>query len=250
MRHKNVIILTHGWTGSSVFSALLWRAGYWPGAATVRKVDYDTFENAELVDINKRLLGQLAPGLNHQHVFRHEDVASIEHAGADADLSLCADFVQRCSSNGAWVWKDPRLTWTIRVWRRVLRMEDTAFLILARNDLQAWISSNKRRHIQSMAFTRHYNSSIIRSNLDFVAESGRPAMSLEFEDLLLRPEATLHRLNSFLGVGLLMSDLQAVHHGPLYRRNRGLVDFFEAALIYLKNYAERDGRGGFGSSPA
>jgi len=58
---KNVIILTHGVSGSSVFAALLGRAGYWLGSETVQKPDYDTFENAALVALNYELLHVLAP---------------------------------------------------------------------------------------------------------------------------------------------------------------------------------------------
>src|SRR5690349_17771408 len=145
---KNIIILTHGWTGSSVFAALLGRAGYWLGASTVRKTDYDTFENAELVAFNQELLRLLAPDIDHQHRFAIEDVSRIAQASDSLDLQPYRDFVFRCAANGLWLWKDPRLTWTIGVWAKVLDLERTAFLILTRDDLQAWVSSNQRRHIQ------------------------------------------------------------------------------------------------------
>ena len=69
LTRKNVIVLTHGWTGSSIFSALFGEAGYWLGGETVVKPDYDTFENADLVALNNRLLHELAPALNHEHQF-------------------------------------------------------------------------------------------------------------------------------------------------------------------------------------
>jgi len=74
---KNIIILTHGWTGSSVFAALLGRAGYWLGSSTVKNKDYDTFENAELVARNRELLHPHAPGIAHEHCFAFDDVSRI-----------------------------------------------------------------------------------------------------------------------------------------------------------------------------
>lgn len=240
---KNIIILTHGWSGSSVFSALLGVAGYWVGGETMRNVDYDTYENSELVLLNKTLLQQVAPGLNHEHHFDFGDVVMIERRAAAIDLKPYRDFVLKCGQNGFWLWKDPRLTWTIRVWARVLDLENTAFMVLTRDDLQAWTSANTRRHVQSMQFTRRYNHGITRSNVQFLEEMHLPFQRTSFEDLLLAPEDTLARLNGCFGLDLSMHDLQSVCREPLYRRSRDWRDHLKAALIYAKNYGERDGRG-------
>lgn len=239
----NIVILTHGWTGSSVFAALLGRAGYWLGSETVAKADYDTYENADLVTLNRRLLAELAPNLDHEHRFDPADVVAIEQAAAEIDLDPYRSFVQRCTSQGAFVWKDPRLTWTIRVWAKLLDLERTSFLVLTREDLQAWISANARRHVQSWDFTRRYNHGINESNAAFVRALGRPLTRTSFEDLLLQPEETLARLNERYGLSLCLSDLMAVCREPLYRKSRGFGDLIEATAIYLKNFRERDGRG-------
>jgi hypothetical protein len=239
---RSIIILTHGWTGSSVFSALFGRAGYWLGDETVRKTDYDTYENSELVALNRQILQQLAPGLDHEHRFNPHDIAWIDHAAESLDLGPYRDFVVRCSLQGPWIWKDPRLTWTIRVWARVLDLGWTAFLVLTRDDMQAWISANARRHVQSWGFTRQYNHGISASNRRFVEQKRLELLAVSFENLLLEPEVTLARLNQHFGLSLRMSDLHAVCREPLYRSSRGLLDFGEATLVFLKNFAERDGR--------
>jgi len=240
---KNVIILTHGWTGSSVFAALFGRAGYWLGSETVQKPDYDTNENADLVAFNRRLLDTLAAGINHEHHFAIEDVHQIERAAEGMDFAPYREFLARCSQNSPWLWKDPRLTWTIRVWAKVLDLERTAFMILTRDDLQAWISANNRRHVQSMRFTREYKHGITSGNVEFLERHGLPYLQASFEDLLLEPEKTLARMNEFYGLELTMDDLRTVYHEPLYRKSRGFKDLVTATLIYLKNYHERDGRG-------
>ena len=154
-----------------------------------------------------------------------------------------SDFLSRCSGHSPWVWKDPRLTWTIRVWVKLLDMDKTAFLVLTRDDVQAWISANTRRHIQSLGFTRNYNHGITRANVRFIEEARAPVLQLSFEDLLLDPEKTLARLNGFFGLELSLGDLQSVCREPLYRKSRGWKYHLLAALIYIKNYGERDGRG-------
>ena len=240
---KNVIVLTHGWTGSSIFSALFGEAGYWLGGETMAKPDYDTFENAGLVALNNRLLHELAPTLNHEHHFAHGEVQQIATRASGLDLQPYRQFIADCNQHQPWLWKDPRLTWTIRAWAQVMDLEKTAFLVLTRDPTQAWISANLRRHVQSFAFTRSYNGGITQSNLRFLQERGLPHLHLSFEDLLLRPEDTLARLNGFFHLGLSLAQLHAVCRLPLHRKSRNWKDFLIASLIYAKNFSERDGRG-------
>lgn len=239
----NLIILTHGWTGSSVFAGLAAAGGAWLGDQTMLKPDYDTHENAELVELNRRLLQDLAPGLNHEHAFSAQQVLAIARRAETMDLTPYRDFVDRCNQHRPWVWKDPRLTWTIRVWARLLDLRDLRFLVLTREPLQAWITANLRRHVQSFGFTSDYNGGITRANLDFVTEAGCTPLTMSFEDLLLQPEASLARLNALLDSQLTMQDLKSVCNLPLGRRSRNLKDFALASLIYLRNHHERDGRG-------
>lgn len=246
---NNTVILTHGWTGSSVFAGLLSRAGAWLGEETVVKPDYDTFENADLVRINKHLLESLGAGLNHEHEFSSEHVSRIADRARGGDRSALRAFVARCEQHRPWLWKDPRLTWTIRIWADVLDLPNTRFVVLVREPMQAWITANLRRHVQSMAFTRAYNDGITASNLQFLQERGLDPLVLSFEDLLIRPDATLERLNRHLECSLDRSDLSAVCRLPLGRRSRGAVDFVKAASIYLKNYRERDGRARLNARP-
>lgn len=240
---KNVIVLTHGWTGSSIFSALLGEAGYWVGGETMAKPDYDTFENAGLVALNNRLLRELAPTLNHEHQFSDRDVQQIASRAPSMDTQSYRGFIAECNQNRPWLWKDPRLTWTIRVWADMLDLEQTAFLVLTRDPVQAWISANLRRHVQSYDFTRAYNGGITRANLRFLQERRLTHLQLSFEDLLLEPRATLAKLNAFFGLGLSLAQLHTVCRLPLHRKSRNWKDFIVAALIYTKNYGERDGRG-------
>jgi hypothetical protein len=243
---KNVIILTHGWSGSSLFASLLRRAGYWIGDDTFKKPDYDTFENAELVALNRRLLEMLAPGINYEHRFEVKDIELMAERSRTLDLEPYSVFVARCVANAPWLWKDPRLTWTIRVWAKVLPLREIAFLILTRDDLQAWISCNERRHIQSMWFTRYYNHGITRSNQQFLDDHRLPSLALSFDDLMLEPESTLERMNAFFGTALSMGDLHSVCNIPLGSKSKDWKALLHAMLIYVKNYSERDGRARLG----
>lgn len=236
---KNLIILTHGWTGSSVFTALAERAGYWTGIETVKKIDYDTYENRDLVRLNQQIMKVLGYEGNYEREFSFASVQGLAAKALELDPAPYREFVERCNEHRPWVWKDPRLTFTIRVWEKIFPASAANYLILTRNDIQAWISTNLRRHIQTMRFTKEYNQRITESNLFFLSERSLPHLAFEFEDLLLQPEETLEKLNFFLGVSLTIEDLKHVYKFQLGRRSRGFKDLVLATLIYLKNYSER-----------
>ena len=237
---KNVIILTHGWTGSSVFTALLGEAGYWYGSDTFKKPDYDTYENFELIELNKRLLSELNYTGNREHeIISLQTLEELAQRAASIDLSPYRKFIENCQQNKPWIWKDPRLTWTIRVWAKLLDLKNIAFVILTRDDEQAWISCNLRRHIQSKRFTKAYNHGITSSLQKFLDENQCGFVKYEFEDLLLTPDKTIEELNGFLDINLTMEDLTSVYRYPLYKKSRNWKDKLEATAIYLKNYKER-----------
>src|SRR4029434_3424359 len=106
--------------------------------------------------------------------------------------------------------------------------------------LQAWVPSNQRRHIHSVRYIKQYNHGITRSNLRFLDDSGLPYLEMRFETLLLQPENALVRLNEFFDVNLSTLDLKSVYNAPLHRKSRSWKDMLVAALIYAKNYRERD----------
>lgn len=251
---NSFVILSHRWTGSSIFAGLLHRAGYWVGNETVRAADFETYENARLVDLNARLLRPInsqvsapaAAGLGdplRSAVFSSQQVAALAANARQLDLEPYRRFLADCDRERFWAWKDPQLAWTIRAWAHVADFSRTAFLTLSRSELQSWITLNKRMQVQSWRCTRRYLQAINSSNQTFAREHGARHLHLTLEDLLLHPERTLEQLNEAFGLFLSMSDLQAVCRLPLYRKRRDWRDFAEAVKVYLKNYQARDGRG-------
>lgn len=235
----NVIVMTVGLTGSSVLTGMLGGAGYWTGDATVRKPDYDTYENQELVELNRDLLDRAGYRGEFTMEFSEQELQRIARASRDMDLGAQRAFVERCNARQPWIWKDPRLWLTVRCWQPLLDWQRIRLILLTREENQSWISATLRRQIQTRAYGRRYARGVQRSIEAFAAEVDRPLFHLVYEDLILRPEQTLARLNAFLGAALTLVDLTRVYRGRLYRRQRGWRDLSLAYLIYLKNYSIR-----------
>ncbi len=236
---KNVIVMTNGLAGSSVLTGLLARAGYWSGEDTFKKSDYDTFENRDLIALNKALLAAAEFAGDYEMVYEPAFIDAAIPPPGRVDPAPYLALIAECDRHGPWIWKDPRLWLTIRTWRHWLDLDQVQFVLVTREPLQAWISTTIRRQIQTPAYLSAYMDGIRDSILAFFHDQQVPYLHLVYEDLLVHPEASLARLNRYLGTGLTVADLRGVYRGPLYRKPRGLADLVKAGLIYLKNYGQR-----------
>lgn len=239
MNKKNVIVLTYGLSGSSVLTGLLVRGGYWPGEKTYVKPDYDTFENLKLIELNKKLFAAAQFHGNYENAYSNEALEAITRLRETQDPTPYRQLIAECNAHAPWVWKDPRLWLTIRFWAEFLDFDSIRFLVLTRTPLQSWISYNLRRQVQSYAYARRYCEQIEASIAQFLDERRLSRLELLFDDLIMRPEPTIGRINDYLGTTLAVSDLEAVYNQPLRKSPRSVLDLAKAALIYARNYGER-----------
>ncbi len=237
---KNVIVLTSGLSGSSVLTSLLARAGYWTGNGTFKKRDYDTYENQELIDLNKRLIQEAGYKGNYLVEFSADAIAAIAGLYGKIDPAPYISLLNSCEAHAPWIWKDPRLWLTIRYWRKFLDRDRCSFILLTRGPMQSWISSTLRRQITSYRYSKRYEAQIKASIEEVLAENKDSHLHLTYEELIEQPAETIGRLNDYLGTALAVEDLQAIYHKPLYKNPRNSVfKHLKAILIYLKNYSER-----------
>jgi hypothetical protein len=236
----NVIILTGGLTGSSALAGLLTKAGYWCGEDTFKKSDYNTYENAELIELNRRLMKRVGVAeKEYTMAFQPDAIRRIEALrGVESDADFRA-MIARCEEHAPWVWKDPRLWLTVRFWAPLLDWGRIRVLLLRREPVQAWISTTQRRQIQTYRYQKEYNDAIQASLREFLAANGIRHLSVLFEDLIVTPEQEVARLSDFLGHAVTMEHFRSSYEGDFYRKPKQLRDGVEAALIYLKNYGER-----------
>ncbi len=237
---KNIVILTNGLSGSSVTTGLLSRAGYWTGDRTFAKKDYNTNENSELIKLNNTIMRELGYTDDYTQRFSREAIAMIANRSGELDPTPYREFLERCNANQPWVWKDPRLWLTIRFWKHILDIENTQFILVSRDYQQIWISELHRRDIISPAYSRAYNEGIRRALLNFFEDNKLEYFDLWYEDLIVKPERTIARLNAYLDTQLSVDDLRKDFRGELYKKPRGFKDWLTAWAIYLKNYHLRN----------
>ncbi len=236
----NVIILTTGLSGSSVLTGLIARGGYWLGESTHKKTDYDTFENEELIQLNRRLFRDAGFHGNSMVDFSPDALLQMSRAYGSIDIKPYREFLDKCTAHAPWIWKDPQLWLTIRYWQHLLDLKHCKFILLTRSYTQWWISATLRGQIRSFSSFKRYELAVQRSINEFFQQSKASSIHLRYEDLILRPEETLRKLNDYLGTNLALGDLAAVYTKPLYKLpKRSVFDQAKAVLIYAKNYSHR-----------
>jgi hypothetical protein len=235
----NIIILTSGVSGSSVLTGLISQAGYWTGKNTHKK-EYDTYENQELIDLDRQLFQHAHYTGNYAMEFSADAIARIESLSKTLDDRPFREFLRTCEQHSPWIWKDPRLWLTIRFWRNLLNLQECRFILMTRGFGHHWVSGMLRRHIRSFGSMKRYEQAIRNSLIDFLNSNNLPYLHITFENLVARPEDAIRQLNAHLGTELRVKDLAAVYNKPLYKAPRSSVtDYVKAVLIYLKNYSER-----------
>jgi hypothetical protein len=235
---RNIIILTSGLTGSSVLAGLIARTGYWPGDSTHKKKEYDTYENEELVELNRLIFKQAKYHGDYLMDFSPEVLDRIGSLGSDD--GRYAQFMQKCAQHAPWVWKDPRLWLTIRFWEKFLDLDDCNVIVLTRGFRQLWVSTVLRGQIVSYANSKRFEQQVVKSAVGFLESNKVSYIRLKYEDLIVQPLETIAKLNQHLETTLTLNDLKAVYHKPLYKTpGNSVMSFGKAVLKYFKNYSER-----------
>lgn len=229
---NNLIILTTGSSGSSVLAGLISTQGYYLGEET-KHLNFNTYENSELVDLNIQLLEHITFKRRDCNDIPPPDVERIRNLHATLDLRPFESFVQKCNQKGPWLWKDPRLAYTIHFWAQFEDVCRADYLFIDRDPCQSYSGLILSRKIM-MHFKeqKEMNQNYYKSIEQFIAKQNCQLHSFLFEDLILQPEKFLRRLNKKFQWNIKMSDLKNIYKGNLYRMRYNKSDFLKANLCY------------------
>ncbi len=235
MLDHNVIILTTGLAGSSAVAGLLSRVPLWTGDHQFKKHDYNTWENNELVEINKHLIKQV--GLDDVWMSRFDSAYSqkIIDCMTQSDRDRLRDFLLLCDKSGPWLWKDPRLWLTFPAWHSLLGDRNVKYILVKRDPLQSWISMQLRRKIGSYFKISNNDNKVNEYIREVLNSRGLKFIEVLYEDLSLDPEGVLKSINGHIGSRLTMNDLRASFSGSIGKKQHGLYSLIKAIAIFTKN---------------
>lgn len=232
MKH-NVIILTTGSSGSSVLAGVIGSQGYWLGAET-KKLRFDTYENAELVDLNIEILK--ASGFNRYDCndIPPPSIGAIRDLASRIEIGPFNKFIEKSINHSPWLWKDPRLSYTIHFWAQLIEMNSIKFIFITRDPIQSYSGLILTRKMP-MSFSQQLtmNQNYEKSCEAFFVEKGIDCFRCIFEDFILDPEKFIQKLNTYLDLKISIKDVKSIYRGRLYKRRYDQFSFLKAKLYYL-----------------
>jgi len=229
---SNIIILTGGLSGSSVLCGLIAQKGYWLGEDT-KKVGYQTFENSQLVELNIGLLHASGYFWDDTMDIPPPSVEELKQLVSDTDNEKYQDFIQKCNNYEPWLWKDPRLCYTIFFWHKFLDLKKCKFILMHRDPKQSWtgIVLRGKTPISYKNMQTVEQNCIDRARL-FLRQNHLDFLDLSFEDFMLHPNNSISRINSHLNIDLTVNDLFSIYKGELYKLRWTTIDYFRSQLMY------------------
>lgn len=227
----DVIVLSGGLSGSSVVTGLIAGAGYWPGHST-EKIQYETYENSRLIELNREIL--LAAGFHWENEsdLLYPTPDQMHMAKERADKESLRAFVEDCTKHSPFVWKDPRLVYTIHVWKDLLDLDRTRFIVADRDIRQVWAGQVLRlREYANYNEVEDRMKHSVETSTSFCHQNSISPMRISFEELMLDPDATIDRLNAHLGTQITRQDFDAVYTGPVGQLRWSKWDLVRARLM-------------------
>lgn len=239
---ENIIILTTGSSGSSVLAGIISKKGYWLGEET-KKLDFDTYENEELVNLDIEILKLIGFKRTDCNDIPPPSIEKIRDLTNQTDLKPFQNFIDKCNQNNPWLWKDPRLSFTIHFWVKLIPdIIKNKYIFIDRDPYQSYAGLILSRKIP-MSFEQQslMNHNYVQSCNLFFKEKKISYFHCYFEELIFEPEAFINRLNSYLNTNIDINDVKAIYKGKLFKKRYNDLSFLQANIRYfLYRYIKRD----------
>lgn len=158
---RNCVILGSGRSGTSMVAGSLSKAGYFMGDNLLGANSGNPkglFEDQDVIDINEKLLAQVLPARPRfigRFIFRKRPaygqraLARLPVGAAIPTPPNLAERIQQLTRREPHCFKDPRLSYTLPVWRRFLK-PDTAFVCVFRDPASTALSFLKARRLHRL----------------------------------------------------------------------------------------------------
>ena len=213
---KNVIILGMARSGTSLTASIFAKTGYYVDDEN-KVVEKDHlnptgyWESRSLLKYNELILR--ASGFEYDNTWIYKSIANeqvdfITRYTLDKNF---VSFVDRYKSKSPWVWKDPRLCYTLGCWWPLLDVDSTVVIFVKRNK-EAIYSSFLRvgwRKYSTTVKAETFNriSAHINNAEKIIQHYKIPVVDIDYEDYKKNPLLVIEKINQACGTDLSVQDL-------------------------------------------
>jgi hypothetical protein len=259
---KNAIIVGMPRSGTSLTAGIFSRQGYHVSGNEAKELQagdghnpFGYFEAKGLIDRNVELFS--AVGYPHDNTWKYFEIdkEQAERLVALSPLPEHEDFVNSQYAKSPWMWKDPRLCYTLGYWWQLMRPENTGVLYIRRSEEEIFESfirlgwrtrSDAARADVYRRAKRHWDSvekAISRHDI--------PHLTVNYEDYIGDPAGTAALIGEFFGLDLTPADLNVkpnLNHSssrptPSILIRHMLVKLPQFAKIIIGNFVSEERMG-------
>lgn len=239
---KNAIVVGMPRSGTSLTAAIFARKGYYIGERELLRQGDDHnpfgyFEADDLIEANVEVLRKAGFEFHNTWLFE-----PISDGTVTRILELeCREhhrrLVEEQNRRSPWMWKDPRLCYTLPYWWKLVDRDRTRVLLLRRDPGQiyhsfrrmGWRPAGRSARDDVMRRIEHHLGSAEAA----IKALKIPYVRVQYMEYLQRPQAIARRLGEFFEVDLSVEDLNVrpdLNHGTLRGRISGLTRLFFTKL--------------------
>ena len=212
---QNVIVVGMARSGTSMTADLFQRHGYFVAAEQAELRSGDKFnpsgywEASRLLDANREVLR--ASGYTHDNTWMFPPIG--ESCAARVwtldPLDGHRELIHLYEQNRPWVWKDPRLCFTLPYWWRLMDPSRTSVLLITRDEdeiLRSFQRVGWRRDLDPKRLTICIRQHISAAR-NAIAQLSIPHLEIDYSDFRHRPEQLAQELKIHFGVVCSSPDL-------------------------------------------
>lgn len=232
---KNVIVLGMARSGTSLTAAIFARRGYYVGAidkSSTREGDiynpFGYFEADDLVERNVDVLRRAGYNFHNTWLFEPISRDSVVQIAELIPTEEDRRFVEAYERNPRWIWKDPRLCFTIPYWWKLMDPEKTRVLMVHRDPEAIYWSFRCRGWCGSGRDARERILRRVEQHVFAAREAtdsmGIPHIEVDYDDYLERPAITARRIGELFDLELSPDDFNV--HRDLNHGSRATLSKF------------------------
>ena len=215
---KNVIVVGMPRSGTSMTAAIFTRSGYFAAedeSTQLRgKDEYNPggyWEAEPLINANADIFKRAGYSFDNTWLYDQisddqvESIFNLEQSQEHIDL------VKKYNLNKPWMWKDPRLCYTLGYWWPVMDKKSTCVLLLKRDPHEIYQSFLRLEWRSSSAESRRDVYDRIVRHIDSAEHAIRkfdiPYIEVNYSDYKNDPDTTAKRLSEFFEIEIGSDDL-------------------------------------------
>ena len=225
---KNIIILGPGRTGSSILSGIISRNRYYINLESIesRKAYPDgDYENPELVELNKKLYHAGGHKWDRLEPGQKIDLRALENLAKSDDIDEYKAFITKCNQHEPWLWKDPRLVFTMYFWKHLIDMKNVIFITISRDPYLIFRSHSKYQ----ISFTKKQIYQRYQYEFDtmnqFIKKHRIDALNVDYREFWKKSQL-LEKLNHHLDINVTEADYDSVVRKDIKKKKEGRYKFF------------------------